>query len=186
MVALFTFLLTIIHSTYMISLLTFTPFQPTPGLAFWSLLIFLLFWFIMYKLAFRPIAESLAKREDDIQHALDQAKIAREEMANMKAENEKLLAEAREERAKILQEAKDAKTAIITEAKVKAKEEASKIMQNAMHEIDNHKKAAMIEVKNEIGTLATQIAEKVLHKELKGQAEHKEFVDGLIKDMNLN
>src|SRR5690606_36315746 len=108
---------------YMISLLTFTPFQPTPGLAFWSLVIFLLLWIIMYKLAFKPIAESLAKREDDIQHALDQAKIAREEMANMKAENEKLLAEAREERTKILQEAKDAKTSIITEAKLKAKEE---------------------------------------------------------------
>ena len=170
----------------MISLLTFTPFQPTPGLAFWSLVIFLLFWFIMYKLAFKPIAQSLAKREDDIQHALDQAKIAKEEMANMKAENERLLAEAREERAKILTEAKEAKAAILAEAKAKAKEEASKIMQNAMHEIDNHKKAAMIEVKNEIGILATQIAEKVIRKELKGQAEHEGYVNTLIKEMNLN
>lgn len=170
----------------MISLLTFTPFQPTPGLAFWSLVIFLLFWFIMYKLAFKPIAQSLTKREDDIQHALDQAKIAKEEMANMKAENERLLAEAREERAKILTEAKEAKAAILAEAKVKAKEEASKIMQTAMHEIDNHKKAAMIEVKNEIGILATQIAEKVIRKELKGQAEHEGYVNTLIKEMNLN
>lgn len=170
----------------MISLLTFTPFQPTPGLAFWSLLIFLLFWFIMYKLAFKPIAQSLAKREDDIQGALDQAKIAREEMSNMKAENERLLAEAREERAKILTEAKEAKAAILAEAKIKAKEEASKIMQTAMQEIDNHKKAAMIEVKNEIGILATQIAEKVIRKELKGQAEHDGYVNTLIKEMNLN
>lgn len=170
----------------MISLLTFTPFQPTPGLAFWSLLIFLLFWFIMYKLAFKPIAQSLAKREDDIQGALDQAKIAREEMSNMKAENERLLAEAREERAKILTEAKEAKAAILAEAKIKAKEEASKIMQTAMQEIDNHKKAAMIEVKNEIGILATQIAEKVIRKELKGQAEHEGYVNTLIKEMNLN
>jgi F-type H+-transporting ATPase subunit b len=186
MVASFAFSSKIIKHYYMISLLTFTPFQPTPGLAFWSLVIFLLFWFIMYKLAFKPISESLAKREDDIQHALDQAKVAREEMSNMKAENERLLAEAREERAKILQEAKEAKTAIITEAKVKAKEEASKIMQHAMLEIDNHKKAAMIEVKNEIGNLATGIAEKVLRKELKGQEEHAVFVNNLIKEMNLN
>ena len=170
----------------MISLLTFTPFQPTPGLAFWSLLIFLLFWFIMYKLAFKPIAQSLAKREDDIQGALDQAKIAREEMSNMKAENERLLAEAREERAKILTEAKEAKAAILAEAKIKAKEEASKIMQSAMQEIDNHKKAAMIEVKNEIGILATQIAEKVIRKELKGEAQHEGYVNTLIKEMNLN
>ncbi|MFZ1703926.1 MAG: F0F1 ATP synthase subunit B [Saprospiraceae bacterium] len=170
----------------MISLLTFTPFQPTPGLAFWSLLIFLLFWYVMYKMAFKPIAESLAKREDDIQHALDQAKIAREEMTNLQAENERLLAEAREERAKILMEAKEAKASILTEAKIKAKEEASKIMQHAIQEIENHKKAAMIDVKNEIGTLATNIAEKVLRKELKGQADHEQFVNTLIKEMHLN
>ncbi|MBK6363552.1 MAG: F0F1 ATP synthase subunit B [Saprospiraceae bacterium] len=170
----------------MISLLAFTPFQPTPGLAFWALVIFLLFWTIMYKMAFKPISEALAKREDDIQNALDQARIAKEEMSNLKSENEKLLAEAREERAKILVEAKEAKVAIIAEAKHKAKEEASKIMQNAMHEIDNHKKAAMVEVKNEIGILATQIAEKVLRKELKGQSEHNQYVNDLIKEMNLN
>jgi len=59
-------------------------------------------------------------------------------------------------------------------------------MQTAMQEIDNHKKAAMIEVKNEIGILATQIAEKVIRKELKGQAEHEGYVNTLIKEMNLN
>ena len=78
----------------MINLLTFTPFQPTPGLAIWSLVIFVIFWYIMAKYALKPIAGALAKREEDIQSALDQAKIAKEEMANMKAENEKLLAEA--------------------------------------------------------------------------------------------
>jgi F-type H+-transporting ATPase subunit b len=170
----------------MIALLNFTPFQPSPGLAIWSLLIFVLFWYIMSKVAFKPIAEALSKREEDIQKAIDQAKIAREEMSNLKAENDKLLAEAREERAKILQEAKEMKSAILAEAKLKAKDEASKIVQNAMQEIDNHKKAAMIEVKNEIGNLAIEIAEKVLQKELKDQADQEAYVNGLVKDMNLN
>jgi len=170
----------------MIALLNFTPFQPSPGLAIWSLLIFVLFWYIMSKVAFKPIAEALSKREEDIQKAIDQAKIAREEMSNLKAENDKLLAEAREERAKILQEAKEMKSAILAEAKLKAKDEAAKIVQNAMQEIDNHKKAAMIEVKNEIGNLAIEIAEKVLQKELKNQADQEAYVNGLVKDMNLN
>jgi len=140
----------------------------------------------MSKVAFKPIAEALSKREEDIQKAIDQAKIAREEMSNLKAENDKLLAEAREERAKILQEAKEMKSAILAEAKLKAKDEAAKIVQNAMQEIDNHKKAAMIEVKNEIGNLAIEIAEKVLQKELKNQADQEAYVNGLVKDMNLN
>ncbi len=170
----------------MISLVTFTPFQPTPGLAIWSLLIFLLFWYLMAKFAFKPIAQALVKRENDIQDAIDQAKKAREEMANMKAENEKLLAQAREERAKILQEAKDIKNQMIGEAKDKAKEEASKIVSNAMNDIENQKKAAIAEVKNELGNIALSIAEKVIKKELKGNAEQESFVNTLVKDVNLN
>lgn len=170
----------------MFNLVTFTPFQPTPGLAIWSLIIFLLFWFLMSKFAFKPIAEALAKREGDIQDAMDAAKKAREEMANMKSENERLLAEAREERSKMLQEAKDIKNQMITEAKDKAKEEASKIVNNAMHDIENQKKAAIIEVKNELGAMAISIAEKVIRKELKGNAEHEAFVNTLVKDIHLN
>ena len=170
----------------MFNLVTFTPFQPTPGLAIWSLVIFLLFWFLMSKFAFKPIAQALAKREGDIQDAMAAAKKAREEMVNMKSENEKLLAQAREERAKILQEAKEIKNQIITEAREKAKEEASKIATNAMHDIENQKKAAITEVKNEIGNMALSIAEKVIRKELKGNTEQETFVNTLVKDLHLN
>ncbi len=170
----------------MINLVTFTPFQPTPGLAIWSLLIFLLFWYLVSKFAFKPIAEALEKREEDIQTAMDTAKKTREEMANMKAENEKLLAEAREERSKIIQEAKEIKNQMIAEAKEKAKEEANKIVSNAMNEIENQKRAAFAEVKNEIGVMALSIAEKVIKKELQGNANQEAFVNTLVKDIHLN
>ena len=170
----------------MIVLLDFIPFQPTPGLAIWSLLIFILFWVIIGKFAFKPIAEALSKREHDIQDAIDQAKKAREEMANMKAENENLLAQAREERAKILQEAKEIKIQMISEAREKAKEEASKVISNAMNDIENQKKAAITEVKNELGNIALSIAEKLIRKELKSNAEHQSFVNTLVKEVNLN
>jgi F-type H+-transporting ATPase subunit b len=170
----------------MIHLLNFTPFQPTPGLAIWSLVIFLLFWFIMSKFAFGPIAEALQKRESDIQDAIDQAKKTREEMQNLKAENEQLLAKAREERAKILQEAKDLKNAMIAEAREKAKQEASTIVQNAMNDIENQKKAAIAEIKNEVGSMALSIAEKVIRKELAGNAEQESFVNNLVKEIKLN
>jgi F-type H+-transporting ATPase subunit b len=170
----------------MFFLISFTPFQPTPGLAIWSLIIFLVFWIIMSKVAFRPIAEALSKRENDIQDAIDQAKRTREEMANMKSENEKLLAQAREERTKILQEAKEIKSQMITEAKEKAKEEATKIVNNAMIDIENQRKAAITEVRNELGNMALTIAEKVIRKELKGNAEQESFVNSLVKEIHLN
>lgn len=170
----------------MIFLAGFAPFQPTPGLALWSLIIFLLFWGLMSKYAFKPMMEGLKKRESTITDALAEAQKAREEMANLKAENEQILAEARETRATMLREAKDTKAAIISEAKTKAKEEAQRITSSAKQEIENEKKAAMIEVKNEVGTMATDIAEKILRKELKGNAEHESFVNTLVGEFKLN
>lgn len=172
--------------TTLIILGGFAPFQPTPGLALWSLFIFLLFWWIMSKYAFKPIMEGLKTRENDIQSALDESKKAREEMANMQAENDALLAEAREQRATILKEATDSKNAIIAEAKEKAKEEAQRISLNAKQEIENQRKAALLDVKNKVGTMAIDIAEKVIQKELKGNPEHEDFVNKLVKEVNLN
>lgn len=170
----------------MFFLVTFSPFQPTPGMALWSLIIFILFWYLMAKFAFKPIADALEKREHDIQDAMDTAKKTRQEMANMKAENENLLNQAREERTKILLEAKEMKSQIINEAKDKAKEEAQKIVSNAMSDIDNQKKLAIAEIKSELGLIALDIAEKVLKKELKGNQEQEAFVNNLVKEINLN
>ncbi len=170
----------------MINLITFDPFLPSPGLAFWGLLIFLLFWFIMGKLAFKPIAEALKKREDHIQDALDTAKNTKLEMANLKAENEKLLASAREERAKIIRSAKETANSVVEESKTKAKTEASKIVNSAKIEIENQKKSAMAEVKNEVGALALSIAEKVIKKELATNSDQQSFVNKLVDEINLN
>jgi F-type H+-transporting ATPase subunit b len=170
----------------MITLLNFTPFQPTPGLAIWSLITFLLFWAMMWKFAFKPITQALEKREDDIQPALDSAKKAKEEMTNLKAENEKILAEAREEKARILSEAKEIKVQTINEAKEKAKDEANRIISSARTEIENQKKAAIAEIKTQVGGMAIDIAEKLIRKELKGNSEHEAYVKTLVDEFNLN
>jgi len=168
------------------SLLMFAPFQPTPGLAIWSLIIFCIFWFGMYKMAFKPIVSSLNKRENDIQTAIDEAKLAREEMANMKSENEQLLQEAREQRAAMLNEAKETKNQIIGEAKEKAKAEANKIVADARVEIENQKKAAIAEVKNSAGLMALNIAEKVIKKDLAGDGAQQALVQQLVNEISNN
>lgn len=169
----------------MIFLADFSVIKPDAGLIFWTTVFFIIFWWLMSKFAFKPIANALKKRELDIQNALDEAKKAKEEMSNLKAENEKLLMQAREERANILKEAKDTKNAIINEAKDKAKEEANKIVVNAKAEIENSKKAALLEVKNQVGAMALDIAERVIKKELQGNKEQESFVDSLVKELNI-
>jgi len=164
----------------------FSVIKPDFGLLLWTTVFFLLFWLLIGKLAFKPIAQALKKREDTIKDSLDEAQKAKEEMAQLKAENEVILAEAREERAKIIKEAKEAKNTMINDAKVKAKDEAQRIVTSAKQEIENEKQAALIEVKNKVGLMATEIAEKVIKKELKGQSEHESFVNQLVKEIKLN
>lgn len=170
----------------MIVLAGFAPFQPTPGLALWSLIIFCLFWWIMSKYAFKPIASALKKRETDIQSALDEAKKSREEMANMQADNEKLIAEAREERSKIIREAKETSNKMVSEAKEKAKAESNKIISDARLEIEKQRTLALSSAKNQVGSMALGIAEKVIRKELKDNKEHQSFVNKLVEEINLS
>ncbi len=165
---------------------TFWPILPDPGLFIWTTVIFLLFWWLVGRSAFKPIQAALKKRETDISDALSQAEKAREEMANLKAKNEDLLVQAREERAMMLKEAKEIQERIISEAKAKADAEYRKKVESAMQEIKNREMEMLINVKNESGKMALDIAEKLLHKELKGQSEHEAFVEKLVNDIKLN
>jgi F-type H+-transporting ATPase subunit b len=169
----------------MIFLAEFSPIQPGFGLFFWTVLIFGLVWFTLSRVAFKPIAKALREREDSITDALKSADNARAEMAGLQSKNEDLLKKASEERALLLKEAKEAKESIIAEAKTKAKEEAQRIVVNAKAEIENQKMAAITEVKNQMGSIALGIAEKVIQRELKGNAEHEQFVNQLVKEVKL-
>lgn len=170
----------------MIFLADFSVIKPDFGLLFWTTIIFLLFWLLIGKMAFRPIVSALKKREDDIQNSLDQAKKAHQEMADLKAENEELLIQAREERALILKEAKAAKDKIVAEAKDRAKEEAKIIVEAAKQQIEHQKMAAITDLKNQVGQISIEIAEKLIRKELEKDPSMQEYVGGLVKDIKLN
>ena len=170
----------------MILLEKFWPLLPEPGLLLWTTIIFLTFWFLVGKAAFKPIQAALKKRDDDIDTALKSAEQARAEMDNLVAKNEELLAQAREERTQILKEAKEVKDKIIEEAREKADADYRKKVASAVGEINNRKMEMMTEVKNEAGQMALTIAEKILKKELVGSKEHESFVANLVKDINKN
>src|SRR6478609_5734896 len=110
--------------------------QPGLGLLIWNLIGFLIVLFILGKFAWKPILKSLKERETGIADALATADRVRAEMAQLKSENESLLAQAREERAAILRETKDAADKMIAEAKEKAKVEYNHIITDAQEAID--------------------------------------------------
>src|ERR1700679_4031239 len=104
---------------------------PGFGLIIWTLLAFLIVFFILKKFAWKPILSSLKDREDGIADSIATAEKVKAEMAQLKNENEALLAKAREERAQLLKEARETRDKIVGEAKDSAKEEAAKIVADA-------------------------------------------------------
>ncbi|HEX5002133.1 MAG TPA: F0F1 ATP synthase subunit B [Bacteroidia bacterium] len=160
--------------------------KPAFGLVFWMSVSFLIILFLLKKFAWPIILKALDEREQTIADALDAARKAKDEMAVLTADNERLLQEARNQRDLILKEARDAKDSIIGEARTKATEEADRLRKIAREEIQNEKNAAIAEMKNQVATLSLQIAEKILRQELGNEDRQKNLIAGMLEDVNVN
>lgn len=159
---------------------------PNPGTIFWLVVIFGIVVFILKRFAWRPILYLLKERERSITVAMRAADKAREEVEGLKADNEKIIREARREKETILNEARELKTRIITEAREKAHQETLKSIEQARHQIEVEKAAALDEIKTQIASLSVEIAEKLIRKELAGTGGQEKIVNQLIDDLNLN
>ena len=160
--------------------------KPEFGLVFWMTVSFLIVVFILSKFAWGPILNSLKERETSIEDSLNAAKKAKDEVANMKSENEQLLKQARNERDMMLKEASETKDAIVNEARAKAQSEADRMIATARETIQNEKMAAITELKNQVATLSIEIAEKVIRQQLASDDKQKALVNDLLKDVKLN
>ena len=159
---------------------------PELGLLFWTLLAFLIVFFVLRKFAWKPILSSLDEREKNIAGSLETAERVKREMAQLKSENEDLMARAREERSAMLKEARDTKDKIVAEAKEQAKVEANKIIVDAQQQINAQKMAALTDVKNEVGKLVVEVTEKILRRQLAGTDAQEAHIQGLINDIKLS
>jgi F-type H+-transporting ATPase subunit b len=160
--------------------------NPDLGLIVWTAVAFFIVLFLLRKYAWKPILSSLNDREASIADSLATAERVKAEMVQLKSENEALLAKAREERALMLKEAKDTRDKMVAEAKEQAKEEAGKIIADAQVAINNQKMAALVDVKNQVGKLALEVAEKVLRKELSTNAEHEKYIKEITEMSSFN
>ena len=159
---------------------------PKLGLLIWTLLAFLIVFFLLKKMAWPAIIKGLRDRENTIAESLATAQKVKEEMAQMKSENEIILAKAREERGIMLKEARETKDRIISEAKEQAKAEAAKIVTEAQAAINAQKMAALTDVKNQVGKLVIEVSEKVLRKELGNKEAQEAHIKGLVDGVKLN
>ena len=157
---------------------------PGFGLLFWNTITFLIVFFLLSKFAWKPILAALQEREDTITDALKSAELAKIEMANLQAQNAKLLDEARVERDKMLKDAQTASVNLIEEAKIKANAEGNRLIETAKTAINSEKNAALAEVRGLAAEISVNIAEKILKKELNNDSAQKDLVKKYLEEVN--
>jgi len=138
----------------------------TPGLYIWTIITFLLLFYVLAKFAWKPLLSMLEERESLIKKSLSDAETAREELQKINLESEAIITKARTEAQSILSDGKAAAEKIKDDTVAKAKEEASKIREEAKEQIKAEKDRAISDIKKEVVDLSLNVAEKLIKKNI--------------------
>jgi F-type H+-transporting ATPase subunit b len=157
---------------------------PSTGLLFWMTITFLVVFFLLWKFGFPVITGMVKERQAFIDESLKKAHEANERLANIQKEGESILQEAREKQAQILKEAAETRDAIVEQAQTKARSEGARLLDEAKAAIEQEKKAAIADIRQQVATLSVQIAEKVLKQNLKDDKAQMDLIDRMLNDVS--
>ncbi len=159
---------------------------PDSGLLFWMIVAFVVMFIILAKFGFPVITKMVEDRKKYIDESLQKAREANEKLANIKNESEKILHDARDEQARILKEAMATSQTIIKEARDKAGIEGQKMIDAAKEQINAEKEIALRDIRSQVVDLSTNVAEKVLRKDLENQDKQLDYIDSLLNEMTFD
>lgn len=158
-------------------------FTPDFGLIFWMFLSFGILFFVLWKWGWPVILKGIDTRADLIDKGVEFAQNAKEQLDNAREEAEKYLAEARKQQADLLREADKMKTQIIEEAREAAQIEAQKVMDAAKVSIEQARKEAEQNFRNEVSSFALDIASKVVRTQMADDKTQARLVNTLLDEM---
>ena len=155
----------------------------TPGLYIWTIITFLLLFYVLAKFAWKPLLSMLEQRENLIKDSLENAEKAREELDKLNAESEAIISKARSEAQSILSEGKAAADKIKEDTITKAKDEASKIREDAQHQIQVEKDKAISDIRKEVVDISISVAEKLINNNISEQ-DNNTLIEESLKKIN--
>ncbi|MEC8915630.1 MAG: F0F1 ATP synthase subunit B [Candidatus Neomarinimicrobiota bacterium] len=156
--------------------------QLDPGLFIWTILTFLVLFFVLAKFAWKPLLAALEARENTIRVSLEDAEKAKTELERLNAESEEIIAKARSEAQSIHVEARAAAEKIKTDLMSEAEEDAGKIRDEAEKQIRVEKEKAINEIRQEVVDLSLAVAEKVIKKNL-SKEDNKDLIENSLKNL---
>ena len=159
---------------------------PDYGLLFWQLVVFSIVLTILAICVWKPVTEALRRRESIIEDSIRSAELAKEEMMQIKADNEMILKEARVQRDQLLKDANNVANKIKEDAKLETSKISQKMISDAKDIIESEKNAALDEVKNLVSTLSLNIAEKLIREKLKNDKSQQQLIEKFLKEVKIN
>lgn len=144
---------------------------------------FSLLYMVLRRAVVPRFEKAFAERTDAIQGGMERAEKAQIEAEAALKQYKAQLQDARGEAASIRDEARVQGAAIIEEMRVKAQEEATRIAASAQAAIESERQAALTSLRNEVGTLATQLASKIVGEALDDQVRQSRIVDRFLEDL---
>lgn len=147
--------------------------------------VFLVVLFILWKFGFPVIVKMVEERKAYIDDSLRKAHEANERLANIQKEGESILQEAREKQAQILREAAETRDAIVEKAQDKARSEGARLLDEAKAAIEQEKKAAIADIRQQVAMLSVEIAEKVLKQNLKDDKSQMDLIDRMLDEVSV-
>jgi F-type H+-transporting ATPase subunit b len=150
--------------------------------AIWTLVIFLTVVLVLGKFAWKPLLAALKAREDFIRESLENAKKEREESATLLAKYTEQINKAREEATAITQEGRRDAEEVRRRISAEARAEADAMLKRSKREIEIAHQDAISEIYNTVADLSTQIAERVLRREIDTE-KHRDLVARALEEV---
>lgn len=161
-------------------------FTPDFGLVFWMFVAFLILFLLLAKWGWPAIIKNMDERADTIDKGVEYAREAKEQLDNARSEAQKFVAEAQKQQAEMLRDAAKMKSQIIEDARREASEEAKKVMDAAKLSIEQSRKEAELQFRNEVSKFSIEIAEKMVRRQMQSDKAQSELVNKLLDEIEKN
>lgn len=156
------------------------------GLTIWMFVSFAILLLILWKFAWPMIMKTVDSRADLIDKGVEYAQNAKVQLDNAQQEAQKYVADARHQQADIIAEANKMKSQIVEEARDEARKEAQKVMDSAKLSIEQSRKEAEKNLRDEVSRYALAIAGQVTREQLKETEAQKRLVNSMLDEIEKN
>jgi F-type H+-transporting ATPase subunit b len=157
--------------------LTSSPLWPTASELVLGLICFVVVFGILGWLLVPRIGKTLQEREDAIEGGINRADEAQAEAQAVLAQYRAQLEDAKHEASRMREEAREQGAQIIAEMRERAEAEARRLTEAAQAQIEAERQQALISLRSEVGSLATELASRIVGESLTDQVRQGRMVD---------